>query len=178
MTDSTGTVASVSFYYETNGVPGLQTGRGGDTLLGTITNGSNGWSISLSASASATYVLYAVATGSNGLVSTPVSLTLTVQNSTSGPRFNFASASDPTTRAAAALPSRSTTTYSALLSGAQSVINAPASSGGTGTGPGFNSYSFNLPIPVNENGTVPSFGGALGNSFGGFAWGSFGGFDF
>ena len=41
--DPDGTVTSVSFYRESNGTAGLQTGSGGDLLLGTDTVGSDGW---------------------------------------------------------------------------------------------------------------------------------------
>src|SRR5208282_591582 len=84
VTDSSASISSVSFYWETNGKSGLQTGSGGDTLLATLTNGSNGWKLNLSASAPGTYILYAQATASNGLLSNVVSLTETVVGASRG----------------------------------------------------------------------------------------------
>jgi subtilase family serine protease len=73
--DSTSTIASVSFYY-------------GSTLLGTVTNGSGGYKINLTASAAGSYTLSAVAKASNGLTSAPTYLTLTVQKvASAGTRF-------------------------------------------------------------------------------------------
>jgi len=54
----------------------LQTGAGGDTLLGTDTNGAGGWSITTMIPTNiprGTYTYHAQATDSAGQVSTPVS---------------------------------------------------------------------------------------------------------
>jgi len=66
--DADGTIASVAFYRETNGTAGLQTGAGGDTLVGTDTNGADGWSYGVSTAgfASGTHTYYAQATDNNG----------------------------------------------------------------------------------------------------------------
>ena len=42
--DSDGTVAKVEFYRESNGQSGLQTGAGGDTLVGDGTQSGSSWS--------------------------------------------------------------------------------------------------------------------------------------
>lgn len=86
VTDSSSTIASVSFYYQTTG---------GNVLLGTATSGTSGWKLNLVASAAGTYTLYATATASNGLVSTPAYLTLTVQRTGGfGRAFDAATASE------------------------------------------------------------------------------------
>ena len=80
--NSGGTISSVAFYEETNGTPGLQTGTGGDTLVGTATSGSGGsWSINLSTTgfAPGSYTYYAVATDNSGLASSPATGTGTIQ---------------------------------------------------------------------------------------------------
>jgi hypothetical protein len=86
VTDPNGnnTVASVSFYRESNGQPGLQVGAGGDTLLGTDTNGSNGWSwtVTLASNfATGTYTYYAQARDTSALLSNIVQTTNTVRRS-------------------------------------------------------------------------------------------------
>jgi subtilase family serine protease len=94
--DSTAAVTSVSFYYETNGKTGLQTGSAGDTPLGTVTNGAGGWKLNLTASAAGSYTLYAIATAGNGVASAPVSLTVVVQRTaTIAARISVATASAP-----------------------------------------------------------------------------------
>lgn len=81
-----GSITQVSFYRESNGTSGLQTG--GDTLVGTATAGSNGvWSLSVNATglSAGSYTYYGVATDNSGLTSTPVSTSVTVtQPVTSG----------------------------------------------------------------------------------------------
>jgi hypothetical protein len=65
------TVASVSFYRESNGIAGLQIGSGGDVSVGTDTSASSGWSVSVNTSglANGTYTYYALATDSAGDIS-------------------------------------------------------------------------------------------------------------
>jgi hypothetical protein len=48
--DADGDVSQVRFYLESNNLPGLQLGVGGDQLIASDTNGVDGWSISLSSS--------------------------------------------------------------------------------------------------------------------------------
>ena len=69
-----GAIASVAFYLENNGTAGLQTGTGGDTLLGTATTGTVGvWSlpnVSTTGLAASNYTYYAVATDTYSAIST------------------------------------------------------------------------------------------------------------
>ena len=69
MTDPDGgTVASVAFYREADGIPGLQAGAGGDVLLGTDTAGGDGWWVTMPTSglAPGDYTVYALATDDGG----------------------------------------------------------------------------------------------------------------
>ncbi len=77
--DPDGTVASVSFYRETNGTSGLQTGSGGDTLLGTDSNGTDGWTIASStAGLAGSFAYYAQARDNGGSLSNAASTTVAV----------------------------------------------------------------------------------------------------
>ena len=78
--DSDGFVTGVSFYRETNGTAGLQTGTGGDTLIGTDSNPFAGWTATLATAglAAGPYTLYAQATDNQGAVSTPAQTAITV----------------------------------------------------------------------------------------------------
>ena len=75
--DFNGTVTSVSFYRESNGKAGLQTGVGGDTLVGTDTSALGGWSVLTPTIglAPGTYTYYARATDNKGAVSNIASTT-------------------------------------------------------------------------------------------------------
>lgn len=66
--DPDGFVVSVAFYRESNGIPGLQTGGDGDTLLATDGNPADGWSTTFSTSGlrGGTYTYYARATDNEG----------------------------------------------------------------------------------------------------------------
>ena len=66
--DSDGQVKSVTFYWETNGKAGLQTGTGGDRLLSTDTSSAGGWARSFGLS-SGTFTFYAQATDDQGATS-------------------------------------------------------------------------------------------------------------
>jgi hypothetical protein len=70
-TDANGTVGKVDFYREANGVAGLQTGKAGDTLLGTDADKAGGFSITVNPTglAAGTYTFYAVATDNTGATS-------------------------------------------------------------------------------------------------------------
>lgn len=83
ISDPDSTVSKVAFYEETNGTAGLQTGSGGDTLVGTATTGSSGnWSVTItSPDAVGTYTYYAVATDVSGNISAAGSGTSTVATS-------------------------------------------------------------------------------------------------
>ena len=63
-----GTVASVAFYREANGIPGLQAGAGGDVPLGTDTCGGDGWWVTMPTSSLApgNDSIYALATDDGG----------------------------------------------------------------------------------------------------------------
>ncbi len=82
VTDSGGTVIDVSFYLESNGIPGLQTDS--DTYLGSGTQNGNDWSLALATDgvAAGTYTLYAVATDDAGNMSAVATTTLTVTDTT------------------------------------------------------------------------------------------------
>jgi Endonuclease/Exonuclease/phosphatase family len=85
VTDTGGTISSVTFYRESNGTNGLQVGS--DTLVGSGTQNGTTWTLTVSTTGltAGTYTFYAVATDTNGVTSTPASTTLTVTNpATSG----------------------------------------------------------------------------------------------
>jgi hypothetical protein len=71
VSDADGTVARVDFYRESNGVAGLQGGKGGDALVGTDSNKSGGYSVTVPTSglAAGTYTFYALATDNAGAAS-------------------------------------------------------------------------------------------------------------
>ena len=81
VTDPVGTVQSVSFYRESNGTSGLQTGTGGDALVGTAGNILGGWYVTIPTAglAPGTYTYYAQATDNFDATSNVVSTTNTVQ---------------------------------------------------------------------------------------------------
>jgi subtilisin-like proprotein convertase family protein len=85
VTDADGTVVSVAFYRESNGIDGLQTGVDGDTLVGTDADPASGWSVDVSTGglAAGTCTYYAQATDDDGLRSADgtdsVAVTNTVQ---------------------------------------------------------------------------------------------------
>jgi hypothetical protein len=70
-TDGDGSIAKVGFYRESNGVAGLQTGSGGDTLVGTDSDKAGGFSVSVKTSglAAGSYTYYALATDNAGATS-------------------------------------------------------------------------------------------------------------
>jgi hypothetical protein len=75
-----GTVASVAFYRESDGVLGLQLGNGGDSLLGIDNGGGDGWwgTVPTTGLAPGSYMVYAVATDDGGaLAGVQAALTLT-----------------------------------------------------------------------------------------------------
>ena len=80
--DIDGSVASVSFYRESNGSSGLQAGDGGDTPLGTDASSAGGYTATASAAglADGNYVYYAVATDNSGATSNVVVATGRVDN--------------------------------------------------------------------------------------------------
>jgi hypothetical protein len=86
--DGSSTVASVSFYRDSNGNGTLETGI--DTLLGTDVNGADGWRIAVNLSnslASGTYRYFAQAKDASNLLSNVVSTTNTA-NKKNGPRVS------------------------------------------------------------------------------------------
>ena len=80
VSDPDGTVASVSYYLESNGVSGLQTGAGGDTFVMTSTDAGGGYlgTISTGGVALGAHTYYAFATDNQNANSTPISTTITV----------------------------------------------------------------------------------------------------
>ena len=74
------TISGVTFYLESNGTSGLQTGNGGDMVLGTGTQNGTTWTYSFSTTglATGTYTFYAVATDSASTASTVASTTFQV----------------------------------------------------------------------------------------------------
>jgi GH25 family lysozyme M1 (1,4-beta-N-acetylmuramidase) len=77
VSDPDSTVSKVLFYRESNGTSGLQTGSGGDTLVGTATSGTSGnWSVQASTTGlTGTVTFYAVATDASGITSTTATTT-------------------------------------------------------------------------------------------------------
>ena len=75
-----GAVTGVSFYRETNGLPGLQVGDFGDLFVGTDPDGSDGWSFDVPTTSldNGTYTLWSQATDDAGLIGTPASTIGTV----------------------------------------------------------------------------------------------------
>ena len=69
--DPGGSVAKVGFYRESNGVAGLQTGSGGDTLVATDSSSAGGYTATLSTAglSARTYTYYALATDNTGATS-------------------------------------------------------------------------------------------------------------
>jgi endonuclease/exonuclease/phosphatase family metal-dependent hydrolase len=73
-----GSIASVDFYRESNGIDGLQ--MGSDAFIGAGTENGSTWTLTTSTSGlgGGVYTYYAVATDNSNAVSSPVSTTLTV----------------------------------------------------------------------------------------------------
>ena len=91
VSDPDAAVSSVAFYRESNGIAGLQTGPGGDTLLGTDTTAADGWTNTSSTaglSSSATY--YAQATDAAGVSSGVASTNVTISPATPTATVAFA----------------------------------------------------------------------------------------
>ena len=82
VSDPDSTVSKVAFYLESNGTSGLQTGSGGDTLVGTATSSTSGtWSVNVSTTGlSGNVTFYAVATDTSGFVGPTASTTDVVGN--------------------------------------------------------------------------------------------------
>ena len=80
VSDPDGTVAGVAFYRESNTTPGLQTGAGGDALLGTDADGSNGYTLAVDTAGlpAGTYTYYAQATDDDGAAGNVTSTANTV----------------------------------------------------------------------------------------------------
>ena len=78
VSDPDGSVLSVSFYRESNGIAGLQ--NGSDTLLGNDTSGADGWTnVSASSGLNGTYTYYAQAQDDGGAFSAAVSTNVRVK---------------------------------------------------------------------------------------------------
>jgi hypothetical protein len=81
VTDLANDVSAVRFYVESNGKPGLQTGTGGDMLVGTDASAAGGYTTVFSTKplTRKTYSLYAQATDTNGAIGNIVTTLLTVK---------------------------------------------------------------------------------------------------
>jgi GH25 family lysozyme M1 (1,4-beta-N-acetylmuramidase) len=82
VSDPDSAVSKVAFYRESNGTSGLQTGSGGDALVGTASSSSSGiWSVMVStAGLSGNVTFYAVATDTSGFVGPVASTNVQVGN--------------------------------------------------------------------------------------------------
>ena len=80
VSDPDGTVANVTYYLESNGVSGLQTGAGGDTLVLTSTDMAGNYLATLSTGSLSlgSHTYYAVATDNLGATSAPASTAINV----------------------------------------------------------------------------------------------------
>jgi hypothetical protein len=80
VSDPDSTIQQVTFFRESNGNPGLQTGAGGDTNLGMDTNASNGYSLVVAGTAFpvGSSTLYARARDTDGAKSLDATTTLSV----------------------------------------------------------------------------------------------------
>ena len=79
VTDPDDAIASVAFYLESNGTPGLQTIGNADRFIGNGSFSNGTWSLALAAaSMPGTYTYYAVATDARGLSGAAASVTETV----------------------------------------------------------------------------------------------------
>lgn len=93
--DADGVVAQVRFFLESNNLPGLQVGAGGDLLIASDTNGVDGWSINFSSSLLPTGAATGYAIAQDDLLadSLPVSANFTVLPPNVPPSIVFLSAS-------------------------------------------------------------------------------------
>jgi len=71
VSDADGAIARVDFYRDSNGIAGLQIGKGGDTLVGTDSDKAGGYSITINTTglAAGSYAYYAFATDNAGATS-------------------------------------------------------------------------------------------------------------
>jgi Ca2+-binding RTX toxin-like protein len=81
VSDPDGTVVSVSFYYESNGVPGLQAGAGGDAFIAADITAGTVWSAAFSTAgwAAGDYRFYAHATDDDGEVGAATATVATIE---------------------------------------------------------------------------------------------------
>jgi hypothetical protein len=77
----TGSVAAVHFYRESNGKAGLQTGAGGDLVVGTDTSATGGWSTSAATNglSAGVYTYYAQVIDKSNAISKVVSTNVTLR---------------------------------------------------------------------------------------------------
>jgi hypothetical protein len=88
--DAGGMVVRVDFYCESNALAGLQTGSGGDTLLGSDTDSADGWSIGVATTgwSPGSYTYYAQAIDNEGGASSEGTAAATTSN-TLAPIYNL-----------------------------------------------------------------------------------------
>jgi hypothetical protein len=81
VSDADGKISAVKFYRESNSKPGLQTGLGGDVMVGSDTSSTGGWSASIGTvgMAAGSYTYYAQATDNVGALSNVVSNSVTLK---------------------------------------------------------------------------------------------------
>lgn len=94
-TNGPGILSSVSFYQESNNLPGLQVGFQGDTFVATDSTETSGiWSINVSTASMALgqHTYYAQALSTAGLTGAPASTTSTVTLTVLASQFSFQSA--------------------------------------------------------------------------------------
>jgi hypothetical protein len=93
----TGAVTSANFYRESNGKAGLQTGSGGDTLVGKDTSAAGGWSTSIATTgmAAGTYTYYAQVTDNRGATTKAAAVKVTLKAASPAPRITFSPAAQP-----------------------------------------------------------------------------------
>jgi len=166
--DLAGTVTSVAFYRESNGIAGLQTGKGGDTFVGTSvqSDGRGGWSVTISTAGlpSGTYTYYAQATDDLG--------------TTSGRGTDAATTTNTIERQVTARPTLSISAQTvALGAGVNLTASAKLAGGylesGTITFTLYSSTNVVLDtetVPVNGNGTYLTPKGYLPSAAGTYEW--------
>jgi hypothetical protein len=97
VSDPDGNLADVRFYRESNNIPGLQTGGGGDTMLKTDSMSVDGFSFDFATSglSAGTFTYYAVADDAGALISNVVTTTNTLVVDQPPQIFSLTDSPDP-----------------------------------------------------------------------------------